>query len=292
MQNDNRKLAIFGALPVLEAAVRHNSFTKAAREFGLTQSALSRRIQGLERDLGVVLFARRGRSITLTEEGARLADVARASLELLENAQHQSDAGLNGILTVGVLPSFASCWLIPRLSAFCVNHPDLQGRVETIEADFREDHKDPVTWDPSSLDVIVTRGRGGWRSLVATKLFDEAMIAVRSPKSDAQMRLGHSTRTGAWQAYIDETGVDIDLGRPALVFEHYFMVREAVLAGNGVGLLPSVFVDADLKKGKLVACGPPAPSGAGYYAVSTGRNVKRPSIAAFLIWLSAMGYNE
>jgi hypothetical protein len=77
MQNDSRKLAIFGALPVLEAAVRHNSFTKAAREFGLTQSALSRRIQGLERDLGVVLFARRGRSITLTEDGARIAGIAR-----------------------------------------------------------------------------------------------------------------------------------------------------------------------------------------------------------------------
>jgi LysR family glycine cleavage system transcriptional activator len=291
MQNDNRKLAIFGALPVLEAAVRHNSFTKAAREFGLTQSALSRRIQGLERDLGVVLFARRGRSITLTEDGARLADVARASLELLENAQHQSDASLSGTLTVGVLPSLASCWLIPRLSAFCANHPDLQVRIETIEADFRDDHKDPVTWDPSSLDVVVTRGRGGWRSLVATRLFDEAMIAVRSPEFDAQVRLGHSTRTGAWQAYIDKTGIEINLSRPALVFEHYFMVREAVRAGNGIGLLPSVIVEGDLKTGELIACGPPASSGAGYYALSTDRNAKRPTTAAFVNWLPTVQHN-
>ncbi|OBY25666.1 LysR substrate-binding domain-containing protein [Leisingera sp. JC1] len=292
MQNDDRKLAIFGALPVLEAAVRHNSFTKAAREFGLTQSALSRRIQGLERDLGVVLFSRRGRSITLTKDGARLADAARASLDLLENARHQSEAGLTGTLTVGVLPSLASCWLIPRLSVFCAEHPYLQVRIETIDADFRDDHKDPVTWDPSSLDVVVTRGRGGWRSLVATKLFDEAMIAVRSPGFDVKERLGHSTRTGAWQAYIDETGVEINLSRPALVFEHYFMVREAVRVGHGVGLLPSVLVERDLETGELIACGPSALSGAGYYAISTDRNASRPTTAAFVNWLSKAPQNR
>ena len=173
MQNDTRKLAIFGALPVLEAAVRHNSFTKAAREFGLTQSALSRRIQGLERDLGVVLFARKGRSITLTDDGARLADAARASLELIESAQHRSNADLSGTLTVGVLPSLASCWLIPHLSQFCSKYPDLQVRVETIDADFREDHKDPVTWDPSSLDVVATRDRHPPRPRVTTTSKDD-----------------------------------------------------------------------------------------------------------------------
>lgn len=288
MQNDPRKLAIFGALPVLEAAVRHNSFTKAAREFGLTQSALSRRIQGLERDLGIVLFARRGRSITLTEDGARLADAARASLQLVEVARHRSGEELAGTLTMGVLPSLASGWLIPRISGFCADHPDLQVRVETIDADFQEDHKDPVTWDPSSLDVVVTRGRGGWRSLIATKLFDEMMVAVRSPRSQTTRRVGHSTRTGAWQAYIDATGVEIDLSRPSLVFEHYFMVREAVCAGNGIGVLPSVFVDQALEKGELIACGPPASSGAAYYAVSTDRNAKRPASTAIINWLSQL----
>ena len=288
MQSDSRTLAIFGALPVLEAAVRHNSFTKAAREFGLSQSALSRRIQGLERDLGVVIFARRGRSITLTEAGARIADAARASLDLVETAQYQPDASLSGTLTVGVLPSLASCWLIPRLSAFRAEHPDLQVRIETIDADFRDDHKDPVTWDPSSLDVVVTRGRGGWRSLVATKLFDEVMIAVKSVAPDADVRLGHSTRTGAWQAYIDETGVQIDLSRPALVFEHYFMVREAARAGNGVGLLPSILVENDLKMGELIGCGPPALSGASYYAISADRSAKRTTTKAFVHWLSTL----
>lgn len=292
MQSDSRTLAIFGALPVLEAAVRHNSFTKAAREFGLSQSALSRRIQGLERDLGVVIFARRGRSITLTEAGARIADAARASLDLVETAQYQPDASLSGTLTVGVLPSLASCWLIPRLSAFRAEHPDLQVRIETIDADFRDDHKDPVTWDPSSLDVVVTRGRGGWRSLVATKLFDEAMIAVKSVAPDADVRLGHSTRTGAWQAYIDETGVQIDLSRPALVFEHYFMVREAARAGNGVGLLPSILVENDLKMGELIGCGPPALSGASYYALSADRSAKRTTTKAFVHWLSTLQQTE
>ena len=117
------------------------------------------------------------------------------------------------------------------------------------------------------------------------------MIAVRSPGCNAQVRLGHSTRTGAWQTYIDKTGVEINLSRPALVFEHYFMVREAVRAGNGVGLLPSALVERDLKTGKLIAYGPPATSGAGYYALSTNRSAKRPTTMAFLNWLSTVRHN-
>jgi DNA-binding transcriptional LysR family regulator len=117
------------------------------------------------------------------------------------------------------------------------------------------------------------------------------MIPVRSPEFDTQVRLGHSTRTGAWQAYIDETGVEIGLSRPALVFEHYYMVREAVRVGNGVGLMPSVLVEGDLKTGHLIACGPPASSGAGYYALSTDRNSKRTTTTAFVNWLSTAQHN-
>jgi LysR family glycine cleavage system transcriptional activator len=291
MQTTNRDLAIFAALPVLEAAVRHNSFTKAAREFGLTQSALSRRIQGLERDLGIVLFARRGRSITLTEEGARLAEATQASLNLIETARHDLGSVLSGTVRIGVLPSLGSYWLTPRLQDFCDQHPDVHLRVEVIDADFREGHKDPVTWDPSSLDVVITRGHGGWRSLIATKLFGEEMVAVRSPDTQSQKRIGHSTRTGAWQAYLDVIPIDIDPA-PTLVFEHFHMIIEAARAGAGIGLVPLPLVSSYLRKGDLITCGKSVPSGASYYSLASARSANRPSTAAFIKWLEGAAATE
>lgn len=288
MQPTNRDLAIFAALPVLEAAVRHNSFTKAAREFGLTQSALSRRIQGLERDLGVVLFARRGRSIKITEEGARLAEAARASLNLIEMARHDLGGVLNGTVRVGVLPSIGTCWLTPHLSDFCAKHPEIQLRVETIDADFREGHKDPVTWDPSIMDVVITRGHGGWRSLIAAKLFDEVMIGVQSPSSQSRVKLGHSTRTGAWQAYLAAASVKFEPAPASLIFEHFHMIAEAARNGAGIGLVPLPFVSSDLATKRLVAFGDPVPSGAAYYILSSDRSASRPSTTAFVNWVKAI----
>ncbi len=285
MQSDPRTLAIFSALPVLEAAVRHGSFTKAAREFGISQSALSRRIQGLEQDLGITLFARRGRSISLTHDGARLADAARAALDLLEAARDQADIALAGTLTIGVLPSLGTCWLTPKLAEFRAAYPDIYLRLETIDADFREGHKDPVTWDPSVLDVVITRGHGGWPTLVATKLFDEQMIAASAQAPRENRRLGHSSRTGAWQAYLEKAGDVVKMDRPGLVFEHHYMVLEAARTGAGIGLLPLEIAAHDLENGTLIECGPAVPTGAAYYALTTHRNAERAAPAAFVDWL-------
>lgn len=285
MKEKKQELTIFAALPVLEAAVRHNSFTKAAREFGLSQSALSRRIQGLEQDLGVVLFARQGRSITLTEEGRRMADAARASINLIAAARQTEERGLQGTLRVGVLPSLASCWLAPRLHRFCAHHPDLKLRVETIHADFRDAHKDPVTWDPSEFDLVITRGHGGWRSLHATKLTSERMIAVHAPDMIGTQRLGHSTRTGAWSAYLTENDLKLDMTQPALVFEHYHMIVEAARVGAGVGLVPEMLVSNDLEQGRLIRYGKPVASGASYYALTVARSADHPSVSGFVEWI-------
>lgn len=285
MKKPNRALAIFAALPVLEAAARHNSFTRAAREFGLTQSALSRRIQSLENDLGVVLFARRGRAILLTQEGARLAEAARGSLDLIEAARHDLGATLSGTIRIGALPSLGSCWLTPRLRSFHEKFPDIQLRIETIDADFLEGHKDPVTWDPSSLDIVITRGFGGWRSLTITKLMDENMVPVKAAGSTTLARLGHSTRSGAWDAYAQAHPPASSFAAPTLVFEHFNMIVEAARAGLGVGLVPSVLVADDLSNGQLETCGPPSPTGAGYYALCSERVAKRPATMAFIDWL-------
>ncbi|WP_282091788.1 LysR substrate-binding domain-containing protein [Epibacterium ulvae] len=285
MQNDGRNILIFGALPILEAAVRHNSFTKAALEFGISQSALSRRIQRLELETGIALFARRGRAISLTEDGARLAEAARLALDLVEAARDSAAVSTEGTLTLGVLPSLGSRWLAPLLAGFRRAYPGVYVRVETIDADFRSDHKDPVTWDPSVLDIVITRGHGGWRTLDAYKLFDEHMIAVRATGEHVETRIGHSTRSGAWQAYLDKAKISIAMDRPGLVFEHYYMVLEAVRSGAGIGLVPLATVKQDLQDGTLVAFGPQVATGASYYAVTAPRNTTRAAPAAFIEWL-------
>ncbi|SNR54201.1 LysR family transcriptional regulator [Puniceibacterium sediminis] len=285
MKNANRDLAIFAALPVLEAAVRHNSFTRAAREFGLTQSALSRRIQGLERDLGLVLFARRGRSITITHEGAKLAKAARASLDLIESARHDLGNEATGTVRVGILPSLGGFWLAPRLPDFCAKFPNVSLRVVNIDAEFQDGHKDPITWDPSSLDIVVTRGHGGWQSLTAKRLTQEYMIAVKRPDTPTNTKLGHSTRSGAWKAYIDASPQELQFAPPAVVFEHFYMIIEAARAGAGVALVPNILVSQDLSSGRLEACGPAQSTGASYYAVFSDRSAHRPSSAAFIEWL-------
>lgn len=285
MQKSNRDLAIFAALPVLEAAVRQKSFTRAAREFGLTQSAFSRRIQALEKDLGIILFARRGRAIKITDEGARLAEAARAALDLIEAARHDLGQDTSGTVRIGILPSLGSCWLAPRLSQFCEVFPSLSVRVEAIDADFRENHKDPVTWDPSVLDVVITRGHGGWRSLNVTKLSAERMVPVRRRGTSTTQKVGHSSRSGAWKTYSDKAPKSVDFSGPSIVFEHFNMIIEAVRAGAGVALLPDILVSQDLSDGLLEACGPPQCTGAGYFVVTSDRSAQRASCIALVEWL-------
>lgn len=288
-REQDRNLAIFAALPVLEAAARHGSFTRAAREFGLTQGALSRRIQGLERDLGLALFARRGRTIEITEAGARLAEAARASQELIEAVRHDLGDTARGLVRIGVLPSLGSCWLAPRLADFQHRHPDIALNVTTIDADFRDGHKDPVTWDPSAIDLAITRGHGGWRTLEAVKIADEAMVPVRAPRSKATVRLVHSTRTGAWADYDGGSTVTGERAPATLSFEHFYMLIEAARAGAGIALLPDLFVSADLTSGRLEACGPARPSGARYYLLGSTRAIHRPAVSAFIRWAGAKG---
>lgn len=292
MQNAKKDSAIFAALPVLEAVVRQGSFTHAAREFGLTQSAVSRRIQGLESDLGIALFTRRGRSIAITDEGLKLAQAARASFDLIEAARHDLGREAIGTVRVGVLPSLGSCWLTPRLPDFCEKFPSVSLRIENIDADFREVHKDPVTWDPSILDVVITRGFGGWRSLASAKLANEFMVPVRSQSASTTIKLGHSSRSGAWKAYTDAVTMDIDLKPAALVFEHFHMIIEAARSGAGVALVPDIFVSRDLDVGRLAACGPVQSTGASYYAVFSDRSARRPSSAAFIEWLKLLAIDS
>ena len=290
---------VLSALPAFEAAARLGSLTRAARELGVTQSALSRRITTLERGLGVALFSRRGRTIAITGDGLRLAEAAGEAMRLIERMRGDLGGSIAGSIRVGALPSIGGLWLAPRLPSFLAAYPAVAVSMVTIDADFADAHKDPVNWDPSTVDVVLTWGRGGWRSLSVRRLAKERMVPVCSPGfAEAHgleraanfwrsPRLAHTTRGDAWRAYAQATGAEIPGDAPPvrLELEHFFMLLEAARAGTGLALLPDLFVAADLASGRLVALAPAWATGAVYAAVASPSALARPVVAAFVDWL-------
>ena len=287
--------AILSALPVFEAAARLGNFSQAARELGLTQSAVSRRVKTLEDQLGVILFTRTGRMLAITADGQRLADTAIDAIRLVEDMQARLGNPLAGTLRIGVLPSLGSLWLAPRIKRFQTAHPGISVSVESINGDFSSAHKDPVTWDPSTLDVVLTWGRGGWQTLKATRLNREEMVPVCAPDfSDAldiwdAPHLVHKTRPDAWQGYYEAQGRAA--GKPSadvtLAFEHFYMIVEAAKAGAGAALLPSLLVAGDVAAGRLVTTGPAWKTGYIYAALASEAALARPAVKAFVAWVTA-----
>lgn len=296
---------ILSALPAFEAAARHGSFTRAADELGITQGAISRRVQALETSLGVVLFSRRGRSLAITADGRQLARSALEAIDLVERTKAGFGNPVSGTVRVGVLPSLGSLWLAPRLPIFMKSHPSIVFSVKTIDADFQDSHKDPVNWDPSTLDVVMTWGSGGWRSLSVYPFSHEYLVPVCSAEflelhaiNDVKdlwqvPRLIHTTRFDTWRAYGDRFGVSMPTrsGRDATnpEFEHFFMMVEAVRAGLGVALMPHMLVDEDLASGRLIACAPTFKSGWQYALVTSDIALSRPGVSEFIDWVVEAG---
>lgn len=286
---------LLAVLPVFEAAARHGSFTKAANELGITQGAVSRRIQKLEAQLGLVLFSRQGKQLALTQDGLLLSRRAYAALKLLEELDHELHGSVSGVLKLGALPSLTHLWLMPKLKVFHKQYPEVKIDLITLPADFSGGHKDPVNWDPSSVDMAITVGRGSWPALEAYAICEEEMALVcapqllgsSSPPSLAELiklpRLGHSTRLGSWEHWAQAHGLSGAFkSTPTLSFEHFFMVLEAAKQGMGLALLPRNLLGQSLEAGALVE---PLPArqktGNSYWLVGSTAAWQRPVVTAF-----------
>ncbi len=139
-----------------------------------------------------------------------LSQKAKSALKLVEDLEHELKGSVSGQLRIGTLPSLANLWLMRRIKGFTQDFPAISIDLVTIPADFSAGHKDPVNWDPSSVDVALTVGRGSWPALESYRICDEEMVLVchRSLLGDAQPeslrdllefpRLVHSTRLGSW----------------------------------------------------------------------------------------------
>ncbi|WP_246795157.1 transcriptional regulator GcvA [Burkholderia perseverans] len=284
------------SLRAFEAAARRLSFSLAAQELFVTQGAVSHQIHKLETDLGVALFDRRARGVELTPEGhayyARVHDAF--TLLRLGTEELRGRAPGRTTLSVGVLASFATHWLAPRLAAFSAAHPqiDLQLRSSIALADL----------GAGEIDLAIRYGRGGWPDVEARKLMPERLAPVCAPALLASGPLPHTPRellrfpllssysqtTFEWDAWAAHAG--LDLGNTKRVQLHdYNIVVEAAIAGQGVAIGRHRLIARQLARGALVR---PLPGlvqdhpEIGWWLV-TPRRRPGEAAAAFIDWLVA-----
>lgn len=236
------------ALSAFEAAARHESFTLAARELSLTESAVSRQISLLEENLAVSLFVRVKQRVVLTKSGRLYSEQVRAALRALEQdtmsiAAHGSG---RGSLELAVLPTFGLEWLIPRLPGFYARYPDIRINmgVRTSPFAFEEEH----------FEVAIHHGKPIWPHATLELLFAERMVAIArrdliadSIKTAADVLrfplLYSTTRPESWRQWFDAAGLPDDIKpRQSAGFELQSMVVRAAEAGLGIALVPEFFV--------------------------------------------------
>ena len=241
------------ALRAFEAAARHQNFTRAALELCVSQAALSHQIRGLEERLGVVLFHRLPRGVALTEEGARLYPV-------LNEAFDRISTGLGGVaggpyrevLGVGVVGTFATGWLLPRLAGFNTRHADIELRLQT--------HNNRIDLAGEGLDLAIRFGDGDWQGQVCTPVLDAPFAPVcapalarglRDPRDLAMVTLLRSYRADEWPRWLQAAGVAA-LEARGPVFDSSLTMAAAAAGGAGVALLPLRMFEQDLADGRLV----------------------------------------
>ncbi len=286
-------------LLAFEAAARHLSFTRAADEIALTQSAVSRQIQALEAQLGVALFRRLHRALALTEEGRAFLQATTEALGTIDRAARALKGGGEArTVVVSTTPGFAGLWLIPRLSSFVAAYPGVDVRISTSYtlASLERDGVD-VAVRYRSVDLLPTG---------AVPLFGETVFPVCSPRllravgaalkvpadlagqTLLRMEPDGSNHLQDWGLWLHAMQL-IHL-KPAAVlhFSSYDQLVQAAVAGQGVALGRVPLIDRLLKAKKLVAPFADAVvSPKGYCMLVAPGAARRPEVAAFTAWLQA-----
>ena len=285
------RLPPLNALRAFEATARHLSVKRAASELCVTSGAVSQMIRLLEQHLGVALFTRINRGILLTDAGqAYLPPVRNAFRQIAEATGRMAAPIETGLLTVSVTPFFASAWLVPRLNAFQAAHPDIDLQLVTGNA--------LVEFARDGVDVAVRHGLGRYPRLRSERVLTVEVVPVAAstlvdrlglPGSAATMTgwpLLHDTARRGWLLWLQAQGIE-EIGvlrGPA--FDDPGLLLQAVLAGQGVGLLPAAMVAPEVAAGRLVRLAEIAWLEAfAYYLVYPPAALARPKVAAFRDWI-------
>lgn len=285
----HRRLPPLHGITVFATAASSGSFSRAAEILFVTQGAVSRQIQQLEKYLGCPLFIRHKRGLKLTAEGRSLLPAVEDSLSRLAGACD----GLRNIGQVLVLrmpPTFTARWFLPLLPDLRALLPDVDVRITTYDA-----------WDPeferSDVDAAVVQGSGTWKGVEAVALMPEVLTPVCSPQLAARMTseadlatlpLLHCDPLDAWPRWLQEAGVSARNARRGQTFDTLELALSAATRGQGVAIGDLNLVRESLRDGVLVA---PfkltIEQGLSYYLVYPPDRAQQPKIKVLREWLTS-----
>ena len=282
------------ALRTFVAAGQHGSFQEAAREIGVTPSAISHQVRTLEAWLEAPLFKRTARQVTLTAKGRRfLKDIEGAFGRIRKGAQRVRGDGRKARLRVSALPLFTNAWLIPRLADFEARHPDITLSIETANR--------VVDLERDGIDVGIRNMRAPSPGLVVRKLLDirstplcsrkltSGANALRRPRDLVSHTLIHiSARPESWRDWLKAAGLPNLKPKHELTFDTVPAALEAAARGHGVtmGLSPMVW-EAAIAESLVAPFGAATHVPSSYYVVHRKADAARGEIKAFVDWLTA-----
>ena len=286
-------------LEAFEAAARHLSFTRAADELALTQSAVSRQVAALEDFFGVPLFQRLHRALRLSAEGQQLQ---RAVVDVLQQL-HQVSTSLRGetrlkTVVVTTTVGFAGLWLIPRLTGFTASRPDVDVRISASNT--------MANLNRDGVDVAIRYQSPDAGVPDALQLFGEVVLPVCSPrllrdaarplKEPADLRhhcllhmdMGPGTPPLEWSLWLRLMGIEDLKSASVMHFSQYDQMIQAAINGQGVALGRLPLMKSLLTQRKLVApFKKSVASPRGYYVFQSDASRKKPEVGEFLAWLRA-----
>ena len=285
-----RLLPSLNALRVFDAAARLGSFSRAAEELSVTQSAVSRQIQQLERQLGGTLFLRRGPQISLTETGREYHGIVQSGLAIIRRGTHRLfGAEPTPSITLNTVPSLISNWLVPRLADFERSHPRLSLRLSASTAlvDFALQN---------DIDAAIRFGRGNYPGLAVELLVDDVIFPVCSP--DVASKLRKPEDLGRFRLFVEDPHFDLwgywleafgiaELAQSGKrLSDDYNVQLQAAALGHGVALGRGLLAADDLKAGRLVCpFDKTVRSPAQYYFVCPPERLGEEAIRQTLDWL-------
>lgn len=280
-----RRLPSIRALESFEAVFRHGNVTRAAEVLGRTQSAVSRQVANLEEFLGQDLFVRDRKQLILNDTGKKYLDKIVNLLDKLEEetVRLQNVATDDDVLRLGVLPTLASRWLMPRLAGYIASGESTE--LHLVKGLGRAD------FERQEVDAAIECSYTKPEDLESHHLLDENVVAVISPdlyRDDPAVeycKLYMPARSGAWELWASLH--PLPLTSACLKFENYTMMIEAACLGFGVAVVPTLYVTQDLENGRLVApFGKPVPSGRSYWLTYPASSRNKRKVIDFMTWLT------
>jgi LysR family transcriptional regulator of beta-lactamase len=274
------------ALRAFEAAARHLNVTRAALELCVTQAAVSHQIKALEIQLGAPLFRRLPRGLALTDEGAALVPMLNDAFDRMgATLERFVSRRAREIVNVGVVGTFATGWLLPRLSGFAALHPDVDLRIMT--------NNNRVDLAGEGLDFAIRYGDGAWHGTDAIAILDAPMTPLCAPALARRLTtpgdlgrevLLRSYRPDEWKLWFDAAGVATPTLRGP-IFDASPTLASAAASGMGVALLPASLFEQDLASGRLTQPFSLCVDAGRYWLTRLKSRPETAAMAAFRQWL-------